>query len=138
MFDYETVRLHWVERLAACGELQRLNGEQQHLLAGGSLGVLLKVRLSALERRRRILRLLRRSTLFAGTACALSNVVLLVPRVAPPEAGALAALLAVAALLVALLSHTAGNSLTRELARSEVLYQDLGRANHALERAFLR
>ena len=138
MFDYETVRLHWVERLAACGELQRLDREQQRLLSGGSLGVLLKVRLCALERRRRFLRLLRRSTLFAGTACALSNVVLLVPRVAPPHAGALAALLAVAGLVVALLSHTAGTCLTKELARSEVLYEDLGRANHALEQAFLR
>jgi peptidoglycan/LPS O-acetylase OafA/YrhL len=138
MFDYETVRLHWIERLDASGELQRLSREHQCLLAGGSLGVLLKARMRVLERRRRLRRVLRRSTLAAATACALSLVVLLVPHVAPFSSGALAAPLSIVALLVALASHTAGNLLTKELARIEDLYQDLGRANHELERAFLR
>jgi hypothetical protein len=137
MFDYETVRVHWIERLDASGELQRLSREHQRLLAGGSLGVLLKARLCVLERRRFHLRVLRRSTFIAAAVCTLSLVVLLVPQVAPRLAGVIAAPLSIAALLVALAAHIAGNLLTRELARTEDLYQDLGRANHELERAFL-
>jgi hypothetical protein len=137
MFDYETVRLHWIERLGACGELQRLSREHQRLLAGGSLGVLLKARLCVLERRRRLMRVLRRSTLVAATACTLSLVVLLAPHLVPPIAGHLAAPLSIVALLAALASHTARNLLTKELARTEDLYQDLGRVNHVLERTFL-